>query len=145
MNKKKWVKEITAFNSLITCEVFDQQVLFHFGETELLRKQLAPHISKKRLKDIIRIINKGKIGGIGLGKTIDLGKGTLIYLYDIPKNEERFSVLVHEIYHAAMMITKKIGIEYSSEGEEAYAYLIGFLTKEIVHELKEKKIISFSS
>jgi len=44
-----------------------------------------------------------------------------------------------------MMITKKIGIEYSSEGEEVYAYLIGFLTEEIVHELGEKKIISFSA
>jgi len=38
-----------------------------------------------------------------------------------------------------MMITKKIGIEYSSEGEEVYAYLIGFLTEEIVHELGGEK------
>lgn len=48
------------------------------------------------------------------------------YIETIP---DLVNTMAHEAYHAAMCITRFADIEYSSEGEEAYAYLIGYITE----------------
>lgn len=59
-------------------------------------------------------------------------KGNILIL--IKKFEKKplcFDTLHHEIIHAINFAAEYIGIEYNKGSEEFYAYLTGFLTKEI--------------
>lgn len=136
MSKKKEQKEITAFNTVIYCDVFDQDVMFHFGETELLRKQIESIFDGKVVDDIIEYIKENQT----LGTTFSLPRGTLVFMPKIPKTNDDYGILAHEIFHAVFKLTKGIGIDYSLEGEETYAYLVQYLTKSILEELRNKGI-----
>lgn len=48
-------------------------------------------------------------------------------------------VVAHECFHATYDILKGRGIEINDSTEEAYAYLLGFLTKQVNKELEKYK------
>lgn len=129
MGKKK---EVISFNTSVSCEQYYQDVMFHFGDTELLFKTIEKFFDKEKAKEIKDVLEEDD--EYTLGRTIDLGSGQLVYLRELPKDEKGYALLAHEIFHAVFMMTKKIGIEYSSEGEEAYAYLIQYLTETVLRE-----------
>lgn len=61
----------------------------------------------------------------------------LIRLKKIPKTAIEYSYLHHEIFHAVTYVMYKIGIELVvTKSDESYAYLIGYLTKEIYKRIK---------
>jgi len=39
-----------------------------------------------------------------------------------------FGTIAHECFHATMSVLKCIGIEYSEGSEEAFAYVLGYMT-----------------
>lgn len=49
----------------------------------------------------------------------------------MPKSVTDYGTLAHEIFHAVTFILTRIGMSLTNESDEAYAYLIGYLTKEI--------------
>jgi hypothetical protein len=49
-------------------------------------------------------------------------------------------VIAHEVFHAVCEICRRVGIDYSYSSEEAFAYLIGYLTDQITHAT-EKALI----
>lgn len=128
-------EKLSAINTVIYCDVFDQDVMFHFGEVGLLRKRLEELFEESIADDILDYIKKNNT----LGTTFTLPKGNLIYMPHIPDSEYDYGVLAHEIFHVVFKLTKEIGIEYSSEGEETYAYLIQFLTTSVLNELHKEK------
>ena len=48
--------------------------------------------------------------------------------------------IAHEIFHAASMLLRSRGIELSEESEEAYAYLIDWMTSIVYKIIKDNKI-----
>lgn len=56
---------------------------------------------------------------------------TIIRLRSVPKSVTDYGTLAHEIFHAVTFILTRIGMSLTNESDEAYAYLIGYLTKEI--------------
>ena len=55
---------------------------------------------------------------------------------------EEHGIIAHEAFHAAYTLLDKVGMRCNYETEEAYAYLIGFLTNkiaEINYELQASK------
>lgn len=54
---------------------------------------------------------------------------------DIGTNKYKYEVetatLAHEIFHIACYIMEKAGISLCHESDEAYAYLIGYITKKV--------------
>ena len=57
--------------------------------------------------------------------------GSLLRLWNYPESCEEYGTLAHEIFHAVDFILRRVGITLSDDSHEAYAYLIGYLTKEI--------------
>jgi len=130
MSKKK---ETIADNFTVEIGLFSQQVMFHFGDTGLLKEQLEKYFDESIAKEVLDYINNGD----ALGTTFSLPKGTLVYMPNKPKSEKDYGVLAHEILHSVFKIAKQIGVEYSAEGEELYAYLMQYLTQAVFEELRE--------
>lgn len=62
---------------------------------------------------------------------------TVIRLKTQPKRHEMMSVISHEVFHATTFILERIGMKMEvMVSDEAYAYLIGYLTNEIVKKIK---------
>ena len=61
----------------------------------------------------------------------------VIYISDMEDYHEFISVLSHEILHAVFNIAKYVGLKYSDKSEEAYTYLVGYITREIYKQLDE--------
>lgn len=54
-----------------------------------------------------------------------------IRLHSFEKTPEGYSDLQHEIFHIAEFVLRKCGVILNENSHESYAYLIGYLTKEI--------------
>ena len=62
---------------------------------------------------------------------------TVIRLKILPDKYELMGVVAHEVFHATTFIMDKIGMKLKiNVSDEAYAYMIGFLTKSIYKKLK---------
>ena len=61
---------------------------------------------------------------------------TVIRLKPLGDKVEEAAVIAHEVFHAVTFIMELIGIELKVMiSDEAYAYLIGYITKEIYKKL----------
>lgn len=54
------------------------------------------------------------------------------------KDKLNFGLIAHELFHCVSYIMKHVDIPLSEESEEAYTYLIGYLTEMIHRELGSK-------
>lgn len=93
--------------------------------------------------EVIKILNEmveldeeetEAIKNVGDGRTAMLERGqTILILKKLRKNNaEDMRHLSHEVFHAVEFLMSKIGITLSRDSDEAYAYLIGYLTEEIL-------------
>ena len=71
-----------------------------------------------------------KLDGVGRCVTFDTNQ-TVIRLDEIPGTCADYGTLQHEIFHAVDQIFRRIGMNLSEDSDEAYAYMIGYLTQEI--------------
>lgn len=73
-----------------------------------------------------------------LGRAVILPSNqTVIRLRTLKNKHKMMSVIAHEIFHATTFILERVGMKLElGVSCEAYAYLLGFLTKEIYKKLK---------
>jgi len=74
---------------------------------------------------------KQKLIMTGRGRTVMLEGGQTIIQLKLYSQ----SVLAHEIFHSVCFLFDKIGISFSANSDEAYAYAIEYLTREINYRL----------
>lgn len=71
----------------------------------------------------------------GTGRTtILLGGNTVLRTKNVPRRGS--GVLAHEIFHAVELLMERIGMTLTEASDEAYAYLIQWLTDELGRKLK---------
>lgn len=100
-----------------------------FGESDeiLSKKLLKKGVKKKELK-----LAKIERNGQGRYCLFDSG-ASLLRLVKIPETPDEYGYLAHEIFHVVSAIMYKIGMPLQvTVSCEAYAYLTGFLTTEIM-------------
>lgn len=94
---------------------------------------------KNKLKKFKQELDEEKIEFLkssSLASTIQLPcKAVLIYF----KGKITQGLIAHEVYHAVIMIFNTMGIDYSSESEEAFAYMIEYYVDNINKLLDNKK------
>lgn len=116
-----------AINKIIHIEMYQCDLMVHFGDKKSLLDCLLKNVEDKAAFDAV-----GEIQDNSIGTSILLEGGqSILYLKTIPTDSTGVSILSHEIFHVANLIMQEIGANFSSESEEAYAYLIQFLTKRI--------------
>lgn len=121
---------------IIPIEIYSRDVMVHFGCRKKLRRELAKHFSKDETGNIV-----GHFTDVSLGKTVILSGGQIIlFMPQPPKSATDYAVLQHEIFHVAFFVLEKAGIVLNDTCDEAYSYLIQFLTKRILQEFN----LSFS-
>lgn len=75
-------------------------------------------------------------GAMGNAVTAIIGADVLMWFPKFKNNTEYLSRLAHECFHATMYLSTLIGIDYSPEGDEYFAYTIDFLMREILSVIK---------
>lgn len=114
-------------NTIIPLDIFDAEIMVHFGEKKELRNVLVKYMSKEKITSIINALRVCKNG-----LTLHNEDGTtIIYIPQIPSCPEQFGTLSHEIFHAVSYVMKDKGIDLTDSSEEAYAYTIGFVTRKL--------------
>lgn len=111
-------------NFIVPLVVYPFDIMFSFGETdEQLKKSLKKYNCEWS--------DKMEYGGMGIFYINDKNQ-SLIRVYNIPKICEDYGTLQHEIFHAVTYILDRVGMKLKLRtSDEAYAYLIGYITKEV--------------
>ena len=114
-------------NTIIPLDIFDAEIMVHFGEKKELRNVLAKYMSKEKVTSILNAVGVCKSG-----LTLHNEDGTtIIYIPQKPSCSEDFGTISHEIFHAVSYVMKDKGIDLTDSSEEVYAYTIGFVTRKL--------------
>ena len=102
-------------------------MLFVVGTKEELKSSLEKHLNKEDAEDAYNVM-VSDIDDITLGRSAYLNSGQTALWVSNPGDK---GTLAHEIFHIACYITEKVGISLCHESDEAYAYLIGYITNKV--------------
>lgn len=124
-------------NFIINLQVYPFDLMVHFGDPQIMFNKLRDLISRESLLDIELDFERG----VGVGRTMmDKETGAVVLWMREPWSDdfspESFGTLSHEIFHAVELVFDRIGITLSDDSSEAFAYLIGFITRQVHENLK---------
>ena len=121
----------------ISIDVYSTDVIFIYN---MSNKKI-----KKKLKELIKYEYHEKLKTLKLSSTSTVRGSFLsndpIKIIKINKAdtlEDFLSILSHEVLHSVFHIMKNVSIEYTDKSEEAFTYLMGHITKEIVHGIQQE-------
>lgn len=114
---------------VIRLDIWQTDILVYVGGTKGFQKRLEHYVSKEAAEDAVYDISDTTEGRCLSMEELGI---FALWLKEAPETIGSLGVLNHEVFHMAVMILKRVGIIPSKESEEAYAYLIGFLTKSIL-------------
>lgn len=119
-------------NFIIKLDVYPFDIMVSIGEPDdiLFKKLKKCGVGESDL-------DMASYDDIGRAKYCLFGSGqSLIRLKKKPRTPEDYGTLQHEIFHCATSILWRIGMKLKMKtSDEAYAYLIGYLTKTIYEKL----------
>lgn len=118
-----------SLNFIIPLVVYPFDVMCSFGETDdELKKKLSKYHGCE-WDDLMKCSGQGRYVMLPNNQS-------LIRLWNYPTTPEEYGSLQHEIFHMVMAVMDRIGMKFIMlESDEAYSYLIGYLTKEIYKRL----------
>jgi len=135
MPPKKKIKNI-SINFIIEIGVYPFDVMVSLGQSD---KQLTHALRgyKKLTKldyELCAYPSENVKGRAVMFST----NASIIRLRKLPETPEDYGHMAHEIFHIVAFIMERIGIELKVlVSDEAYAYLIEFLTKEIYSRINK--------
>ena len=114
---------------VIPIDIYSTEMLLHIGGKDGLKKKLGKYFPNNTVSKVMHGIGRNSVG-----YTCPIeDKGVyLLWLKEVPDTPFGIGVMSHEVLHLAVNIMKHAGIEPSDSSEEAYAYLVQFLTKSIM-------------
>jgi len=120
-------------NFFIDLHIYPFNVMFSIGETDAeLKEQLDGIAECLTIPTLLQDLSLEKSGGM----CYCLPKGsTIIRLKANDGSAKWMSTLTHEIFHAVYYTMAFIGCKLGEKSEEAYAYLIGYITEQFWNEL----------
>lgn len=128
------MEERIKISKLIPVDIYRRDVLLvvNYSHKELeeeLLKYLSKGEVKRTMKECRGIQEDGAI-------TIQSSTGgVLVYMPQYLGDEDSIGTIAHELLHATSFILDEAGISFSTQTQEAYAYLIGYLAKEVTKGL----------
>ncbi len=93
---------------------------------EQLKEHLRKHIdSKKTIKELVKCSHLEGHQGI----TAYAG-GYSVVRYESLEDAQDINIIAHESFHVACSIIRYISLDFSEDSEEAFAYLLGYITEQ---------------
>lgn len=115
--------------TIIKCGTYPIEIMVSFSKEELI-KDLSKYIPTPDLDEITSILE-------GQAKTIMLEDNQIIlYMESVPKTFNEMAILQHEIFHCVSYLMECVNIPHCEQTEEAWAYQIQYVTKEIYEKFK---------
>lgn len=116
-------------NFIIPLVVYPFDVMISFGQTD---EELKKVIESKNVKWSDNMKCKGK-GLFYMTKD----NQSLIRLWNYPVTNEDYGTMQHEIFHCVTHVLDRVGMKFKLyTSDEAYSYLIGYITTEILKKIK---------
>lgn len=123
--------KVKQLNIVIPLVVYPFDVMVSLGESDEI---LFAHLKKKGVDYLD--VSLDHYSDTQRGRTVMFkGNQTLIRMYELRETAEWYGNLAHEIFHAVEFIMERIGMRLTIDSDEAYAYLIGYITKEVYKRL----------
>ena len=111
-------------------DLFKHGVKVIFGSEEELLASAQKDGLKEEVKESLKELGCFKMA------TFLLSTGdAIIYGKDFKHINSEYATISHEIFHAVSHVLRNVGIEHTPDTEEAYAYIIEYLTQEIFNWL----------
>ena len=119
-----------AMHKVIPIEIYKTDLLVYFGDVQGVKEALQEYIGEERAEETMR--NFGNVRETTLARTcMAANGGVMLWMPSIPATIKDYAMLAHEAFHVAAYIMRKVGIPFSTDTKEAYAYLIGYITLQI--------------
>ncbi len=120
-------------NKIISYKVYPFDLLLSFNESD---KQFQKNLKKLGVTCTDSILEFDNLSS-NKGRTFMLPTGqSILRLNFYPKTSVEFGILQHEIFHCVEFVLDRIGMKLNSKSDEAYAYLIQYLTTKIYKLIK---------
>lgn len=131
MKKKKHV----SVNFIIPMEVYPFDLMVSIGQDD---NQLGRVLDKYNLtEENIRACAYPSPFVQGRAVMFSTNQ-SIIRLRHLPSTSEDYGILAHEIFHIVAFVLDRVGIPLDVEkSDEAYAYLVGYLTKKIFEKINK--------
>lgn len=118
---------------IIQLDIYDRGILFVIEPTwEKAAKHLKKYFNDCNIEKIKCLAEILYTDSSCCGRTIMHNGYVMVLMKEKPGNAFLMGKLVHELFHSVSYTMEDIGIEHSSETEEAYAYMIGYLTEKVI-------------
>jgi len=116
---------------IVRCDVYPVDIMFYFEkEKSVVIKKLSDYLDSEDLEYLESASFESR------GKAVLFKEPkVLIWMPEKPNCMITLSTVAHEIFHATCMILERIGIKYGDDSDEAYAYLLQFITREAYSQL----------
>lgn len=115
-------------NFIVKLRIYPMDVMFSFGETneELEKKFKGFNVKTSNYFD----------SPFDYARCTQFTNGQVVVrLRDFPDSPKGKGALAHEILHAVCYVMSYIGGKLSSNSEESYCYLMGYLTEQAEKEI----------
>lgn len=118
---------------VIPIDLYDHDICVSIGQTnEEFYNSISSNITRKKFdKHLIK--NKGNNP-----YTWNLKKGPIIIRFPSEECFKQVHILAHEALHAACYILRAKGIFFYEETEEAYAYLMDNIIKQLIEIIQDE-------
>lgn len=122
-----------SLNFIVPLVIYPFEVMVSFGQTD---EELLRVLDKFKIDHSKNYLFSSPSSG-GTAKMFSSGQ-MLLRLRHLPGSTFDYGVLQHEIFHIVCFTMDRVGIHYDIEkSDEAFAYLIQFLTQQIYNKLKK--------
>lgn len=116
---------------IIKIDLYNTDIMVYFGQFRgLLDKlrELIPNEDFEKAKELFGEVEDG----VTLARTCLLESGQIVlWMPHPPTTPYEKGTLQHEIFHAANSLMEKVGISLTLASDEAYAYLIGYISTKV--------------
>ncbi len=121
----------------INIDVYNTDVIFIYNIGNKKIKKKLKELIKKEYHEKLKTLKLSSISTVR-GSFLSNDPIKIIKINKADTLEDFLSVLSHEVLHSVFHIMKNVSIEYTDKSEEAFTYLMGHITKEIVHAIEQE-------
>jgi hypothetical protein len=129
--KRKNKQAKKSFNVVIPLVIYPFDVMVSCGQSdeELIKELTKKGVDAEEEKHLWQLASP-----TAPGRTAMFSRGqTILRLRNFPDTSFDYGCLAHEVFHAVTFIMWKIGMKFKiMKSDEAYAYLVGYLTEQIM-------------
>lgn len=120
-------------NKIIPIDFYNTDFLFVIGTKDELKASLEKYIGKENAKEAYTIMTKNTNTVLGRFASLSNKQAVLWMLGNFDKG-----ALAQGIFHITCNVMEKTGISLCDKSNDAYAYLMGFITNEVEDILPKK-------